>query len=143
MKSNSDWQKFIDDKGDFEFPKYLYKTHSELMKTVLDLGTLVCQDQPKLRAYKERVKSAFKQRWVDVASAFEFFDIMSPCSCSENDFCTICGGSRFILNTALSADEMREAAMFLDASASAELAEKLQKGLSKALKEVKESGRKL
>jgi len=133
---NNDWQKFIDEKGDFEFPKYLYKTHSDLMKLMLDFGTLVCNDPNKLRAYKERVKSSFKQKWFDIANSLEYFGIISPCGCSDNDFCSICGGSRFRLDESFTADEMRQFSLVLGASSKVEIAEKLQKGLVKALIEV-------
>lgn len=136
MKS-LDWHRFINDSGDFEFPKYLFKSINDLMKTTLDLGTLVCSDPAKLRAYKETVKSTYKQRWNDIAKALEFFDIIRPCSCNDSDFCEICGGSRFLLNEALTADEMRDIGLVVGADVAIDVAAKLQEGLKKALSELR------
>jgi hypothetical protein len=133
--STKDWEKYINENGDFEFPKYLHKTITDLMKTTLDLGTLVCADSAKLRAYKERVKSAFKDKWVDIATALESFDIIEPCVCKEDEFCTICGGSRYLLNDALTSDEIRQLSVVFAADNHADLSKKLEQGLLKALNE--------
>lgn len=133
---NNEWQKFVNERGDFEFPKFLYRTHSDLMKLMLDFGTLVCNDQNKLRAYKERVKSSFKQKWFEIANSLEYFGIISPCGCSDNEFCSTCGGSRFILDESFTPDEMRQFSLVIGADNKFEIAEKLQKGLVKALMEV-------
>jgi hypothetical protein len=133
---SNEWKSYINENGDFEFPKYLHRTLNELMKATLDLGTLVCQDQAKLRAYKERVKSSFRQKWFDIASSLEFFDLVEPCTCRGDEFCTVCGGSRFVLDETLSMSEIQQFAMVYGADMKADLAEKLQRGLQKALMEV-------
>lgn len=112
MKS-TDWKKYITANGDFEFPKYLYKTITDLMKTSLDLGTMICTDPHKLRAYKEQVKSFHNQKWLDIAAALEFFDIIEPCSCNDSDFCSICGGSRYLLSEAMTADEIQQVSIVI------------------------------
>ena len=95
---NSDWEKFIDESGNVDFSSYLYKTINSLMKQMLDLGTLACSDRAKLRAYKEQVKSIFRDRWTDMASLLQELGIVEPCSCDISEYCTICGGSRFVLS---------------------------------------------
>lgn len=136
--NKSGWKQYIDIYGNFELPSYLYSINNELMKQTLDLGTLLSSDVIKLRAYKEQVKKMFKKRWLDIAEALEFFDIVIPCVCAANDYCQICGGSRYKINSALTPDEMREVAVFYGADKDIELAEKLQKGLLKALRQVDE-----
>jgi hypothetical protein len=123
---NVDWKKFIDGNGDFEFPKYIYKVISDLMKASLDLGTMVSTDQNKLRAYKEQVKSTYNQKWLEVASVLEFFELISPCLCDDRDFCRVCGGSRYILSDVLKIDEMKEFAFITSASAPQQLVTKLK-----------------
>lgn len=132
----SEWSNYLDVNGDFELPKYLYKTNSELMKAVLDLGTLVCQDPAKLRAYKERVKALFKQRSSDMLGSLEFFGIVTRCTCREDDFCKACGGSRYILDSALTSDQISQISLVIGAGAKADIADKLQAGLNKALLEI-------
>lgn len=132
------WKQYIDIHGNFELPSYLYAVNNSLMKETLDLGTLLSADAAKLRAYKEQIKKMFKKRWMDMAEALEFFDIVVPCVCSNYDYCEICGGSRYKLNAALTPDEMREVAILTGAGADVSLMEKLQRGLMKALKETNE-----
>lgn len=132
MKS-SEWSKYLDVNGDFELPKFLYKTNSELMKAVLDIGTLVCQDPTKLRAYKERVKALFKERWNDIAGSLEFFGIINRCVCNEKDFCTICAGSRYIIDTALTASQISEISLVTGFNSSDDIEQRLKDGLAKAL----------
>jgi hypothetical protein len=134
MKKN--WQDYIDKNGDFELPSYLYRLNNDLMKETLDLGVLLSQDNQKLRAYKEQVKKTFKKRWLELAQALEFFDLIIPCVCRANDFCEICGGSRYVLHSAISPDQLREVAVVFGVEQDVALAEKLQKGLMKALKDV-------
>ena len=134
--NKSGWKQYIDLYGNFELPAYLYAVNNELMKQTLDLGTLLSTDSAKLRAYKEQVKKMFKKRWLDIAEALEFFDMVVPCGCSTHDYCQICGGSRYKLNSALTPDELREVAVFYGADKSIDLTEKLQKGLLKAMKEL-------
>lgn len=131
-----DWRDHIDANGDFALPAYLFKVNNNLMKETLDLGVLLSQDAQKLRAFKEQVKKSFKKRWLELAQALEFFDLIVPCSCRPTDFCEVCSGSRFILNSVLSPDKMREVGMAIGAGQNADLADKLQKGLLKALKEI-------
>lgn len=135
---NLGWQSFIDAKGNFALPNYLYSVNSDLMKHALDLGTLLSEDKIKLRAYKEQVKKIFKKRWLEMAEALEFFDLVVPCTCSLSDYCEICGGSRYRLSDALTPNQMREVGVFVAAGQDSALAEKLQKGLFKALREVDE-----
>lgn len=130
------WRNFVNDSGDFELPAYLYRVINSLMKTSLDMGTLLSEDKAKLRAYKEQTKNTFKKRWLEIAQALEFFDLILPCSCEQNEYCRVCGGSRYILNEALTPDEMREVGTFIGAGASSDLAEKLHKGLIRALQEL-------
>ena len=140
----SDWKSFINVNGDFELPNFLYKTINDLMKQALDMGTLLSDDQYKLRAYKEQTKKLFKNKWYDLAQALEFFAIIESCSCSsarnqgnEKDvYCDVCKGARYIISSALTPDEMREVSMFVNAAQNVEVAEKLQKSLMKALSEI-------
>lgn len=136
MSKNLGWQSFIDEKGDFELPNYLFSVNNDLMKHALDLGTLLSEDTNKLRAYKEQIKKIFKKRWLEMAQALEFFDLVIPCVCSLKDYCDICGGSRYRLNSALTPDQMQEIGAFYAVGQDIDIAEKLQKGLIKAIKEV-------
>lgn len=138
MSKNLGWRAYVNEKGDFELPAYLYAINNDLMKQALDLGTLLSSDNIKLRAYKEQVKKIFKKRWLEMAQALEFFDIVVPCGCANTDYCDVCGGSRYRLNASLTPDEMREVGIVYGADQSAELADKLQKGLLKAIKDLEE-----
>jgi len=131
-KGNIDWRDYVNSQGDFELPNYLYRMIMELMKQALDMGTLLSDDDAKLRAYKEQIKKHFKGRWADVAKALEFFDMVDPCTCRPKDYCEICGGSRFLLSAAIAPDHLRETAVFYAAEEDTELANKLHKGLIKA-----------
>ena len=131
MIKSTDWQKYIDRQGNFEFPKYLYKTISDMMKVNLDLGTLVCNDPAKLRAYKERVKSTYKEKWLDIASVLEFFEIIQRCICDHDEFCKVCGGSRYILSETMTADEIRQISYAFGADVEAGIAKKLEDGLKR------------
>lgn len=133
MIRSTDWQKYIDNQGNFEFPKYLYRTISDMMKINLDLGTLVCNDSTKLRAYKERVKYTYKQKWLDIASVLEFFEIIQRCICQDDEFCKVCGGSRYILSETMTPDEIRQISYAFGVNVEEEIAEKLKKGLEKAI----------
>ena len=140
----SDWKKYININGDFELPNYLYRMINDLMKQALDMGTLLSDDPYKLRAYKEQTKKVFKNRWIDLAQALEFFGIIEACSCtlshSNNNirdiYCDVCKGARFIINSVLTPDEMREVSTFVNAKENSEIAEKLQRGLMKVLSEI-------
>lgn len=135
MKS-SNWQNYVDQNGNFELPTFLFNVIYDLMKQSLDLGTLLSDDSTKTRAFKERIKDTFKSSWLTVAQALEAFDLIVPCSCfGTNNFCKVCGGSRYQLNTALSPNAMREVGV-VTVSDNPELAEKLKEGLAKALAEL-------
>lgn len=124
-----DWRKYVDDNGDFALPTYLYRVINELMKHTLDMGTLLSSDRDKTRAYKEQIKKMFKRRWFEIAEALEAFEIIVPCACSASDFCRSCGGSRYLLNSALTPDELREVAFVVSADQNADdVMERLQKG---------------
>src|SRR3979409_1035485 len=103
-----DWRNYVDDRGDFELAHYIYRGLNDLMKQALDLGTLLSDDQGKLRAYKDQIKTAFRRRWFEIAQALESFDIIVPCGCPASEFCRNCGGSRYRLNATLSPEVMRE-----------------------------------
>lgn len=136
MSKSLDWRNYVNENGDFELPNYLFRVIYDLMKQALDMGTLLSDDPAKLRAFKEQTKNTFKKRWMEVAQALESFDIILPCGCEQNEYCKICGGSRYRLNEALTPDEMREVSVVVGAENNADLAEKLQKGLMRALEEV-------
>lgn len=130
---------FINENDDFELPNFLYRTIMDLMKQSLDMGTLLSNDQQKLRAYKEQTKKLFKSKWLNIADALEYFDIIEKCVC-HNDrsepYCEICKGSRYKISSYLSPDELREVSTFVNAKQDSELQDKLQKGLMKLLEEI-------
>lgn len=135
----SDWKMYLNKNGDFELANFLYKTINSLMKQSLDMGTLLSNDQQKLRAYKEQTKKLFKDKWFDVAEALEFFGIIEKCTCNsyEKDaYCEVCKGARYITSSFLSPDSMREIGVFINAGLSADLADKLQKSLQQAINEL-------
>lgn len=138
----NDWKSYINQNGDFELPNFLYKTINDLMKHALDMGTLLSDDQYKLRAYKEQTKKLFKNKWFDLAQALEYFGIIEQCSCGslknsgKEIYCDVCKGARFIINSALSPNEMREISMFVNAAQDIQVQEKLQKGLIKLLEDM-------
>lgn len=137
MTKPLDWRQYINEEGDFELASYLYKVVLHLMKHSLDMGTLLSTDSARLRAYKEQTKSAFKSQWLEIAQALESFDIIVPCICDPEEYCKICSGSRYRLNSALSPDQMREISLVLGGEdVDPALARKLDEGLSKALNEV-------
>jgi hypothetical protein len=109
------------------------------MKHALDMGTLLSTDSHKLRAYKEQTKKLFKNKWFEIAQSLEFFDIIEKCICytaTQEVYCDICKGARYKLSSYLNSDEIREVGIFFNAAQSAELANKLQKGLMKAIDEL-------
>jgi hypothetical protein len=137
----NDWKKYTDINGDFQLANFLYRNINDLMKHSLDMGTLLSSDQQKLRAYKEQTKKLFKSKWFEVAQALEFFDIIEKCVChneSHEQYCDICKGSRYKLTSYLTADEVREVGVFYNAAQSAEVVDRLQKQLMKALDELSE-----
>ena len=134
MSRTLDWRTFMTPEGDFELPTYLYRCINDLMKSALDMGTLLSTDPARLRAYKEQVKSLFKNRWLEIAQALEAFDIIVPCGCPSNEYCRICGGARYRLNAAMTPDEIREMVIGPE---DPELQAKLEAGLRKALEEIR------
>jgi len=128
-----DWRNYVDESGDFELAHYIFRVLNDLMKQSLDLGTLLSDDQSKLRAYKDQVKVVFRRRWQDVAQALESFEIIVPCGCPPQEFCRLCGGSRYRLNETLSPDRMREIAVVTGPGTNGEVSAKLAAGLEKAL----------
>jgi hypothetical protein len=132
----SDWKMYLNKNGDFELANFLYKTINNLMKQSLDMGTLLSNDQAKLRAYKEQTKKVFKQKWFEVAKALEHFGIIEQCLCyydEKETYCEVCKGARYITSSMLTADEMREVGVFTNAGQNAEIVAKLQKGLQEVL----------
>lgn len=129
---SKDIDKYLNVYGDFEFPSFLYHKHNSLMKSILDLGNLACTDPNQLRAFKERVKKDFKATWTEYADLLAAFDFVEPCSCNDNEYCRICGGSRFVNSDSITADETTVTQAFVSGRASDEMMEKLNQGLIKA-----------
>lgn len=132
----NNWKMFVNEYGDFELPNFLYRTVMDLMKQSLDMGTLLSEDPIKLRAYKEQTKKLFKNRWYEIAKALESFSIIYPCICANKEkevYCDTCKGARFIINSALTPDQMREVGVFTKAGTTSEMVNKLQKSLNDIL----------
>ncbi len=141
MKVMVDYRNYVNERGDFELPRYLYLIITNLMKQALDFGTMLSNDPAKLRAYKEQTKRSFKAQWFDLAQALESFGIIVVCGCPPDEFCRACGGARYVLNEALSPDQMREVSVVVGQNGNdPELARKLQEGMKKAMREVAELG---
>lgn len=137
----NDWKKFTDINGDFQLANFLYRNINDLMKHSLDMGTLLSNDQQKLRAYKEQTKKLFKNKWFEIAQALEFFDIIEKCVCYsevQDKYCDICKGARFKLTSYLTSDEINEIGVFYSAAQNADAAEKLYKKLMTALNDLSE-----
>jgi hypothetical protein len=135
----SDWKNYIDQNGDFQLANFLYKSINELMKNSLDMGTLLSNDQHKLRAYKEQTKKLFKNKWFDIANCLEYFDVIEKCVCfseQRENYCEVCKGARYKISSYLSADEVKEISTFVNAAQDQEIQEKLQKGLRNLLKDI-------
>jgi hypothetical protein len=138
-KKMNDWKNYIDVNGNFELPNFLYKTINELMKQSLDMGTLLSDDQYKLRAYKEQIKKLFKNKWYSIAESLEFFNLIEECVCKNSqkeNYCDVCKGARYVISSTLSPDEMREIGVFINARQDVEIMDKLQKSLMQALNDV-------
>ena len=134
----NNWKMYINENGDFELPNFLYKTVMDLMKQSLDMGTLLSEDQAKLRAYKEQTKKLFKNKWYEIAKALEAFSIIDPCICSTQEketYCDICKGARYIISSTLTPDQMREIGLFTNAGTTSDIINKLQKSLNEILSE--------
>ena len=111
MLSDEDIAKFVDVNGDLSLPHYLYRMIMDVMKTSLDLGTLLSDDPAKLRAFKERVKKTHRQKWNELAEILFEMGLIEPCSCDPRNKCLVCGGSRYVTSSFLQADEIREYAV--------------------------------
>lgn len=136
----NDWKMFINKNGDFELANFLYKTINSLMKQSLDMGTLLSDDQHKLRAYKEQIKKSFKQKWYDIAESLEFFGLIEQCMCALDEkepYCEICKGARYVSASMLSANQTNEINVFTKAGYSVDVIDKLQKGLNEVLNGIK------
>jgi hypothetical protein len=135
------WKNFTDGNGNFQLANYIYRSINDLMKHALDMGTLLSNDQQKLRAYKEQTKKLFKARWYEIAECLEGLDLIEKCSCFTEDreiYCDICKGSRYKLSQFLTSDEIREVSLFVNNNSNYEIAQKLQKGLMQVLNELSE-----
>jgi hypothetical protein len=109
------------------------------MKQALDMGTLLSDDQYKLRAYKEQTKKLFKSKWFSIAESLEFFSLIEECICkssSRESYCDYCKGARYVISATLSPDEMREVGVFFNAEQDAQAISRIQKSLIQALNEM-------
>lgn len=125
---------FIDLKGNFQLANFLFKSVNELMKNSLDMGTLLSSDPQKLRAYKEQTKKLFKNKWMNIAEALEFFEIIQKCDCNSSQkelYCDICKGSRYKISSYLTVDEIKEISTFVNSGEDLGVYDKLQEGLKK------------
>lgn len=135
----SDWKNYIDQNGDFQLANFLYKSINSLMKHSLDMGTLLSNDQQKLRAYKEQTKKLFKNTWLDIARCLENYEVIEKCVCfsdQKENYCEICRGSRYKITSYLSADEIRDVSSFIRSPENEEVQKKLQEGLLKLLEQI-------
>lgn len=98
------WKNFIDEGGNFQLSTYIYLLMNSIMKSSLDLGTLLSDDPQKLRAYKEQIKRSHKEAWADVAEALEEFGIIERCHCTLDQYCEVCKGSRYIPSSMINSD---------------------------------------
>lgn len=132
---NNDVKRYINSRGDFEFPKFLYSKHNALMKSMLDLGNLACVDSNQLRAFKERVKKDFKSTWNEYADLLFEFGVVDRCGCQSDEFCQHCGGARYVPVDMLNADMVTES-VFMTTNPDPAVLAKLRDGLAKAKSEV-------
>lgn len=123
-----DWGDYVDEDGQVELPNYVYTVILHLMKYTLDLGAIFADgdDDPRLRSFRNRVKSEFKERWYDIAEMLEYMELIVPCGCSFDDFCYSCQGARYLLNKSLSADIVHEISTVVADTDDSELAARLQ-----------------
>lgn len=126
--------------AEVELPKFLYKTIMSVMKEVLDLGTLVCHNAKEERAFKERTKAAHKKAWKEIATVLLDLGIVTPCICRDDEYCEICGGSRYVLDdaTVFSNADTTTIALNMNATGNQDIQAKLEVGLVKALQEYRE-----
>lgn len=137
---NKNLLKYVNARGDFEFPSFLYHSINSLMKSTLDLGNLACSDPNQLRAFKETVKKNFKAQWVEIASILEEFNFISPCTCDDKEYCNICGGARFVTNDIMNSDVIESDTAVLTHNLDMATVEKLKEGLRRAKEEVEKLG---
>lgn len=109
-----DIENYVDSYGVFDFVKYTYELFNDSMKQTLDMGTLLSSDPQKLRAYKEQIKKDFKSRWEALASVLEQFGIADKCRCFENQYCKICGGSRYLTSDTMQPPDVEIGIVTLD-----------------------------
>lgn len=129
------WKKYLDNNENFQLANYLYKTINDLMKHSLDMGTLLSDDQQKLRAYKEQTKKLFKSRWHEIANALEMLGIIEKCNCTqlkEDSYCEICKGSRYMICSYLTVEEIRDISIFT-VNSNPKITDKLQTALNKII----------
>lgn len=138
MTYDVDWRNYVNEKGEFELPFYLYRVIYGLMKNALDLGTLLSEDERRLKAYRDRVKATFKNQWLQIAQSLEHFGLIQPCGCALDDFCSICGGSRYVMDTTFNEDEVREVFTVLSNNADDETAVRLKQELASLLGDIYE-----
>lgn len=126
--------KYIDSNGDLNLTKFLHSVIWDLMKYALDTGTMLSEDESKLRAFKEQTRNTFKGKWSELLDTLMAFDLVTPCSCSPDEYCEICGGTRFVLPAYASPDKIREVASFVsDGKLSERKAEELEQKLQEVI----------
>lgn len=134
----SKWNNYFDENGNFQLANYIYRTINDLMKNSLDMGTLLSDDQSKLRAYKEQTKKLFKSKWYDIAQCMETMDLIEKCSCysvvSER-YCDVCKGARYVVAEYLTSDEIRQVSV-VTINDDREVSAKLEQALAKVLHEM-------
>ena len=107
----------------------------ELMKQSLDLGTLLSDDPAKLRAYKEQIKKEFKNKWFNIAEALEQVGVLVECVCARDEFCKLCGGSRFKLNEELTSHKIQEIGYAFGSNINEEAIAELNQAMDKLVKD--------
>lgn len=136
-----DWESFIDEFGDLELGSFLYETNLHLMKSMLDMGTMVCENEERLGAYRRAVKELFKTQWLLVAQCLEEYGVIVRCICDYDEFCHRCRGSRYLLNTFLTENEIRDISLVVnDEFDTPELRAEMYDQMQKAMLELKRSG---
>jgi len=134
-----EWKKYVDSNGNFQLGNFIYRTINDLMKNSLDMGTLLSNDQQKLRAYKEQTKKIFKSKWSEIAQYLEYIDIIEKCDCTltfDDSYCKVCRGSRYKTASYLSINEIQEIGTFMNIEKNSDIADKLYQNLMKALNDL-------
>ena len=124
--------------AEVELPKFLYRTLVSVMKETLDLGTLVCHNAKEERAFKERTKAAHRKAWKEIADMLLDLGIVTSCICRDDEYCEICGGSRYVLddNTFISNADTTTVALNMRANVNDDMQAQLRVGLHRALEQV-------